>query len=86
MLMNQPDKIPKPDKGTRHLFTEGYLIDNLAKEQYPSGINIATDDFMQNIWDTQKYLKNRKPLFEAGFMKDDLFARADILNPVQNDK
>ncbi len=86
ILMNEPDKIPKPDMGTRHKFAEGYLIDELAKKQYPSGIDIATDDFMKNIWDTQKYLTLRKPIFEAGFMKDNLFARADILNPVQNNK
>ncbi len=85
ILMNEPDNIPKPDKGTRHKFAEGYLIDGLAKKQYPSGIDIATNDFMKNIWDTQKYLTLRKPLFEAGFKKDNLFARADILNPVQND-
>ncbi len=76
----------QPDIGTRHKFTEGYLIDGLAKKQYPTGIDIATNDFMKNIWDTQKYLKSRKPLFEAGFKKNNLFARADILNPVQNDK
>ncbi len=85
-LMNEPNKIPKPDIGTQHKFAEGYLIDELAKKQYHSGIDIATDDFMKNIWDTQKYLKSRKPLFEAGFKKNNLFARADILNPVQNDK
>ena len=84
--MNESDKIPKPDIVTQHKFAEGYLIDALAKKQFPSGIDIRTDDFIKNIWDTQQYLKSRKPLFEAGFMKDDLFARADILNPVQNNK
>ena len=82
--MNEPDKIPKPDMETQHKFTEGYLIDELAKKQFTSGIDIVTNDFMKNIWDTQNYLKSRKPLFEAGFKTYNLFARADILNPVQN--
>jgi len=85
-FMNEPETIPEPDKITKHRFMEGYLIDDLAKKLYPSGINIKTDDFIKNIKDTQEYLKLRKPLFEAGFMTNNLFARADILNPVKDGK
>jgi hypothetical protein len=82
-LIHEPERIPEPDAATRHRFTEGYLIDRLAKSQFPDGININTDDFMTNINDTSNYLKAGKPLFEAGFMAGNLSARADILVPVK---
>jgi hypothetical protein len=37
---------------------------------------------MGNIKETMELLCLRKPLFEGGFLAVNLFARADILNPV----
>ena len=55
--IHEPERIPEFDISTKHKFTEGYLIDELAKKQFPSGIYIEANGFMQNIWDTQEYLK-----------------------------
>jgi hypothetical protein len=78
----QPERIPPPDEAARHRFTEGYLIDRLAKTRFPDGIDIPSENFLENIEQTRDWLARRRPLFEAGFQAGDLSGRADILNPV----
>jgi hypothetical protein len=81
LVFNDPAQVPQPDASTQHTFDQGHLVGELAKKLYPDGINVPHDDFRANLKLTQQYLSSRKPLFEAGFMKDNLFARLDILNP-----
>ncbi|MBN1409398.1 MAG: DUF2779 domain-containing protein [Spirochaetales bacterium] len=83
---NRPEAIPEADAGTRHLFSQGNLVDQLSKTLFASGIDIPHDDFEANIRLTKEKLASRKPLFQAGFLADNLFARTDILNPSQNGK
>jgi hypothetical protein len=85
VAFNDKSKIPKPDSATQHIFDEGHKVGELAKSLYPGGIDIPSDDFMGNIKKTKELSPKRKPLFEAGFKSGDIFARADILNPVGND-
>lgn len=86
MAFHEKDKFPEVDDFTQHMFDQGHLVGELAKELFPNGINIPQDDFMKNIYKTKDLLKERKPLFEAGFMIDNLFSRADVLNPVNKDE
>ena len=81
MVFHQSKKLPKPDAATEKKFTTGNIIGELAKELYPSGIDIPSGDFMGNIKKTEELLSERVPLFEAGFMIDNLFSRVDILEP-----
>jgi hypothetical protein len=83
---NEPDGIPEPDASTQHRFNEGHLVGEWAKKLYPDGIDIPADDFKGNIRQTEELLKKRKPLFEAGFMVDNIFSRIDVLKPVNNDE
>jgi len=78
---HEPDKIPEPDISTQFRFEQGQLVGNLAKKLYPDGIDVPRADFMGNIKETKKLLTQRKPLFEAGILKDKLYSRIDILNP-----
>ena len=78
---HEPDKIPEPDVSTQFRFDQGKLVGNLAKKLYPDGIDIPRADFMGNIKETKELIKQRKPLFEAGILKDKLYSRIDILNP-----
>ncbi len=80
-VFNEPSKVPEPDASTQHIFDQGHLVGELAKQLYPGGINLPHDKFMENINRTQQLLASRKPLFEAGFMVEKLFCRVDILNP-----
>ncbi len=86
IMFHEPDKIPEVDAATQHIFDQGHLVGELAKKWFPGGIDIPTDDFMGNIKKTKELLEQRKPLFEGGFMVDNLFARPDILNPVNDDE
>jgi hypothetical protein len=82
VAINDKDKLPEPDAATQALFDSGHEVGNLAKKLFPGGVDIPTSTFMGNIKKSKARLRLRKPLFEAGFMAKDVFARADILNPV----
>jgi hypothetical protein len=83
---NEKDLIPETDEATQHIFDQGTLIGELAVKLFPEGIFIKSDDFIENLEKTKELLKKRKPLFEAGFRAENIFSRADILNPVNTDE
>jgi Domain of unknown function(DUF2779) len=85
LLYNDPGKIPAFDASTLRIFDQGHQVGELAAQLFPDGINIPSNDFMGNIKLTKKLLAERKPLFEAGFLQDNLFSRLDILNPAGDD-
>ena len=83
---NQKERIPEPDISAKHNFKMGTLIGELATKVFEDGIDLSQLNFKQNIDKTLEALKERKPIFEAGFLKDDLFSRGDILFPVGDNK
>lgn len=82
--VHEPEKIPPPEEHELYRYDEGTLVGELAKKLFPKGIDLAGLDFEENIQRTKEALKEKKPLFEAGFRFGDCFARADILVPVGN--
>jgi hypothetical protein len=82
MQFHEPERIPEPDIITQYLFDQGHLVGELAKKLFPSGIDVATDDFMGNIRTTRQLLQQRSPIFEAGIFTERVYSRIDILNPV----
>jgi len=89
LLMNDPSKIPEPNSEVKHRMEQGTLVGELATKLYPDGINVPTD-FKENLIQTQNLLSKRKPLFEAGFKyttsEGDIYARIDILLPIEKDE
>jgi len=83
---NEPERIPEPDAATQHIFDQGHLVGELAKKLFPGGTDVPADDFMGNIAMTKDLLQQRKPLFEAGVLSGQIYSRADILNPVNDDE
>lgn len=83
-VMNDPSAIPEVDEATQYRFDQGHLVGEYAKKRFPSGIQVP-EEFRKNIEKTKELLKERKPLFEAGFLVDNIYARADILVPVEDD-
>lgn len=81
VMLHEPERIPEVDAATQRLFDQGHEAGQLAKTWFPDGIDISEDDFMKNVEVTKELLKKHKPLFEAGIMADNLYSRADILNP-----
>lgn len=88
--MHEPEKLPELDAFTKLLFEQGHLVGESAKQLFPDGINISVEDFISNVEQTRELIKRNKPLFEAGFLvrinSDQIFARADILNPIGEDQ
>jgi hypothetical protein len=72
---------PKPNDVEKAKFKEGDLIGEFAKKLFPEGVDLSKLDFKENITKTKELLEKRVPLFEVGFLTNDLFSRADILVP-----
>src|SRR3989338_7482177 len=82
IAVHEPGKLPEVDEITQHRFDEGHLVGELAKKVFPSGIDIKTEYFNENLKKSKELLAKRKPLFEAAFKNETIYARADILFPV----
>jgi len=79
---NQKERIPEPDFVAKHNFEAGNIIGVLATKVFEEGNDLSGFGFGQNLEGTKEALMLRKPIFEAGILKDDLFSRGDILFPV----
>ncbi len=82
VVFNDKEKISPPDASTQHTFDEGHRIGELAKQLFPNGINISSDNFTENLDITKKLLSANRPLFEPGFYVDNCFSRLDVLYPL----
>jgi hypothetical protein len=85
IYQNERELLPEVDEATQAIFRQGHDVGNWAKTLYPNGIEIdwsAGHD--QGIAQTREALRQKKPLFEAGFVHGQLHARADILKPAAN--
>ncbi len=88
---NARDMIPRPGSAQQFIFDTGHLVGDWAKKGYPEGLEITCDlpdgrpDIPATIAETQRLLPLRKPLFEASFLADGRYVRADILVPVAED-
>jgi len=80
-LVNEKESIPEVNEAQQKIFDVGTKIGVLATSLFPDGIKVSENSFMENINQSKELLKERKPLFEAGFMVNNLFSRADILVP-----
>ena len=86
VAVNDKERIPKPDEITQKKFDDGTFVGELATEVFEGGISLADEEFKNNLEKTKKQLEKRVPIFEAGFIVDNLYSRADILNPVGKDE
>ncbi len=86
IAVNEKEKIPEPDESLQFRFDQGHLVGGLAKKLFPKGINIPAEPFSENLRLSKELIKKRKPLFEAAFSADNIYARADVLNPVGKDE
>ncbi|MDP3990670.1 MAG: DUF2779 domain-containing protein [archaeon] len=85
MMFHDLDKIPAFDPSTEYIMKQGNIVGKLAKQLFPDGIDLPEDDFKANIKKTQELIKQKKTIFEAGIISGNLYARADILEPVGNE-
>jgi len=85
-LFHEPEKISEPDAATQYRFEQGHLVSELAKKLFPDGVDVPTDDFIGNIKQTRELLGQRKTVFEAGISAGNIYARVDILSPVDDNE
>lgn len=85
IALNSPQEIPEHDEAAQHRFEQGNLVGELATTLFPEGISVPHDDFNVSLKKSYELLSLRKPLFEAAFLTNNLYARADILEPQEND-
>jgi len=77
---------PEVSEVDKAKFKEGDLIGEFAKKLYPEGIDLSKKEFKDNLEKTKELLKKRVPLFEAGFLVNDIYSRVDVLVPTGKDK
>lgn len=83
---NAKDLIPEPDASTQAVFDQGHEVGMLAQSLFPGGTEVPWDDgFGAALARSRELLAARRPIYEATFSAAGVFARADILNPVEDD-
>ena len=84
---NAKDKLPPVDAKTQKMFDQGHEVGRWAQKLFPDGVSTGEEfDFKTIIDRTTSLLSKRKPIFEAGFLYKNTYARTDILNPVKGGK
>ncbi len=81
-LIHEKEKIPEPDDSAKFILDQGTEVGELATKLFPDGIDLSKEDFNENLKKSKEFLKEKRPLFEAGFLYNNCFSRADILVPV----
>lgn len=79
---NRKELIPPPDPAKQAIFDEGIKIGEIARTLFPGGIKLERNKFPEaQDKQSREALKERKPLFEAGFVANHGYALADVLLP-----
>lgn len=86
-IYNEPAAIPEPDEFTQAIFAQGHLVGDYSKKLFPEGIEIDhTKSFQEGLKSTRELIFKRVPIFEAALTYKNCYARADILEPIGEDK
>jgi hypothetical protein len=66
-------------------FAQGHEVGDLARDIFPGGVLIPFDDltFQEQVQRTQEALSKAKVIYEAAFMHNGVFVKADILRKVR---
>lgn len=79
---NDKQRIPEPDEIAKAKFKDGDVLGVFATKVFPEGVDLSNLDFKENIDKAKEAVTKRQTIYEAGFMVDNLFSRADILLPI----
>jgi hypothetical protein len=84
---NAKVQIPVVDAATQSTFNYGHWIGEKAKQLFPGGVEEKRElPFKEHMAKSLELLKLRVPVFEGGYMADNLYARPDVLDPVGDDQ
>jgi len=85
VTFEDPDLVPEPDVVAQYRIKERKLVGELVQQLYPGGIKVPIEEFTKHIDQTKFFIKQRKLLFEAGVLVDNIYSKIDILEPVDDD-
>jgi len=81
--INAPKLVPPVTEATQAIFDQGHEVGDLAKKQYPGGVEVSWEKgFKQTLERTKELVAQRKTIFEASFAHKSAYCRADVLVPV----
>ncbi len=82
------DLFPDYSRSTLVRFAEGNRIGELAQEVFPGGQEAALGKYYaeDTVPPTKELVKQRIPVYEAGFVHSSAYVKIDILNPVGDDE
>ena len=82
---NNKALLPAVDAGTAALFDQGHQVGHWAKKLFPAGKDLGhIAGFEEPVEATRRALDKRKPIFEASFIYNSCFSRADVLAPTED--
>jgi hypothetical protein len=73
--------LPEPSLSDKHKFKQGRLFEEQVKKLFPKTSDLQYVKHEENIEKTKELIKNKKTIFEAGFQFENLFVKADLLEP-----
>lgn len=83
---NDRDSIPPPGPDKQAIFDAGHVVGDLAKDLFPGGVEIDWSGGLEaTMARTLELMQRRIPLYEASFLVDGCYCRADLLVPAGED-
>ncbi len=73
--------LPEKSISDKQRLSQGHEFEAYAHKLFPKGVDLGELEFNDNIEKTKELIGKRKTIFEAGIKVDDLFLRADVLEP-----
>lgn len=82
---NGKELLPEVDGRLSAIFDQGHRVGDWSKKLFPTGKDLGRiGGFDKPVEATRKALRKRKPIFEASFIYNSCFSRADILAPTED--
>ena len=75
--------LPDPSLGEQQKMRQGGEYEPWAHKLFPEAVNLKGLEFNDNLEKTKQAIEEKKTIFEAGIKVDDLFLRADVLEPTE---
>ncbi len=83
--VNTRDLLPEPDPAQQAIVDQGSEVGLLARQLFPTGMEVGDDNVNQAAEATSEALRLLKPLFEAAFQTSSGYCRVDVLAPAEGD-
>ena len=82
---NNKALLPAVDARLSAIFDQGHQVGHWAKKLFPAGKDLGhIAGFEEPVEATRRALDKRKPIFEASFIYNSCFSRADVLAPTED--